>query len=272
MSGTDRLAKVDRLLALQRPGEPLLIPNPWDAGTARQLETLGYQALATTSSGHAGTLGRRDGRVTRDEALAHAAELVAATSVPVSGDLENGFADAPEEIAETLRRAVAAGLAGCSIEDFSGGPGDGIYDAGLATERIAAASEVARAGETRIVLTARAENHLHGRSDLADTIARLQAFQEAGADVLYAPGLADPAAIESLVRSVDRPVNVLLRPGLGVASLAALGVARISVGGAFHLVSLAAVEAAARELLERGTTDYWEQVELGLPIRARAFD
>ena len=271
-SAAARLARVERFLALHRPGEPLLLPNPWDAGTARQLETLGYRALATTSSGYAGTLGRRDGRVSRDEALAHASDLARATTVPVSADLENGFAEAPEDVAETLRRAAAAGLAGCSIEDFSGDFEEPIYAAALAAERIAAAAEVARSSDTRVVLTARAENHLRGRGDLEDTIARLQAFQEAGADVLYAPGLSDLGEIESLVRSLDRPVNVLLRPGLTVANLAALGVARISVGGAFHLVALAAVEAAARELLEQGTTEYWEQVELGLPVRIRAFE
>lgn len=259
-------------LELHRPGQPLLIPNPWDVGTARQLESMGYRALATTSSGFAGTLGRADGRVTRDEALEHATAIVVATSVPVNADLENGFSDQPAGVAETVRLAAAAGLAGCSIEDYTGSPADPIYDRGLARERIAAAAEITRAEKTRVVLTARAENYLHGRADLADTIERLQTFQEAGADVLYAPGLAAIAEIEELVRSLDRPVNVLLRPGLTVEALAKAGVARISVGGAFHLVALGAVETAARELLERGSTGYWEQAELGLRVRSRAFD
>lgn len=267
-----RRERAERFLSLHRKGEPLLIPNPWDPGTARQLETLGYEALATTSSGYAGTLGRRDGRITRDEAIAHSAALAAATTIPVSADLENGFGDAPGSVAEAVRLTASTGLAGCSIEDFSGNAEDPIYDAALARDRIAAAADVTRAPETRLVLTARAENHLHGRGDLKDTISRLQAFQEAGADVLYAPGLTDLDEIASLVRSVDCPVNVLLRPGLTVGNLAALDVARISVGGAFHLVALAAVDAAGRELLEQGTTSYWDQVELGLPVRTRAFE
>jgi len=259
-------------LALHVPGTPLLLANVWDAGTARQLETLGYRALATTSSGHAGTLGRRDGRVGRDEAIEHAAELARAASVPLSADLENGFGDDPGEVAKTVRLAAAAGLAGCSIEDHPRGREPVVYDPGLAVERIAAAAEVARRPDARIVLTARAEGHLYGKAVLSDTIARLQSFQAAGADVLYAPGLVEASDIETLVRSLDRPVNVLLRPGMTVAGLAAAGVARISVGGAFHLVSLAAVEAAARELLEQGTAGFWEGVRAGLPVRERAFD
>jgi 2-methylisocitrate lyase-like PEP mutase family enzyme len=259
-------------LELHKPGEPLLIPNPWDVGTARQLESLGYRALATTSSGFAGTLGRGDGRVTRDEAIEHGGAIVEATNVPVSADLENGFSDEPAGVAETVRRAAAMELAGCSIEDYTGSPDDPIYERAFARERIVAAAEVARDAKTRIVLTARAENYLHGRADLADTIERLQAFQEAGADVLYAPGLSAIGEIDELVRSLDRPVNVLLRPGLTVAALAKAGVARISVGGAFQLVAMGAVETAARELLECGTSSYWEQAKLGLAVRSRAFD
>jgi 2-methylisocitrate lyase-like PEP mutase family enzyme len=264
--------KADRFLALHVPGEPLLLGNVWDAGTARQLATLGYRALATTSSGHAGTLGRLDGGVDREEALAHAAAIAAASSLPVSADLENGFRDDPEGVAETVRLAAATGLAGCSIEDHPRSGEPAVYPAGLAAERVAAGAEAARAGAARIVLTARAENHLHGRRDLADTIARLQSFQEAGADVLFAPGLEQLADIESLVRSVDRPVNVLLRPGMSVTALAAAGVARVSVGGAFHLVALAAVDAAAAELLERGTTAFLEQAARGTRVRSRAFE
>src|SRR5439155_7128325 len=167
----------------------LLLPNPWDRGSAVLLASLGFEALATTSSGFAATLGRLDGSVSREEAVEHAASIVEATGLPVSADLENGFADEPEEVAETVRLAVRAGLAGCSIEDFTRRDDDPIYDARLAAERVAAAAEAARAGPVHLVLTARAENHAHGRDDLDDTIARLQAYQEAGADVLFAPGL-----------------------------------------------------------------------------------
>lgn len=262
----------ERFLALHVPGQPLLLPNPWDIGTARQLETLGYAALATTSSGHAGTLGKKDGGVGRDEAIAHARAISQAVGVPVNADLENGFADDPGGVAETVRLAAAAGIAGCSIEDHPASGDRVVYDPGLAKERVAAAAEAAREDGARIVLTARAENQLYGNADLADTIARLQSFQEAGADVLYAPGLRDAAEVEAVVGSVDRPVNVLMRPGMTVAQLAAAEVARISVGGALHLVSLAAVEAAAKELLEQGTVNYWEQAQQGLPIRKRAFE
>ena len=179
-----------RCLQLHDGPQPLLIPNPWDAGSARLLASVGFEALATTSSGFAATLGRLDGSVTRDEALAHAAELVAAVpDTPVSADLENGYADDPAGVAETVRLAVDTGLAGCSVEDYAGPGADPIYPAGLAVERVAAAAEAAHAGPVHLVLTARAENLLRGRIDLADTIARLQAYQEAGADVLYAPGL-----------------------------------------------------------------------------------
>src|SRR5829696_7320258 len=203
----------DRFRALHDPAQPLLLPNPWDAGSAKLLEALGFQALATTSSGFAATLGRLDGSVTRDEAIAHSATVVAATGLPVSADLENAFADDPAGVAQTVRLAIDAGLAGCSVEDFTGREDDPIYSSGAATERIAAAAEAAHAGPRRLVLTARSENYLHGRKDLGDTIARLQAFQEAGADVLYAPGLTRIEDIRSVVGSVDRPVNVLALPG-----------------------------------------------------------
>lgn len=269
---SDRLGKVRQFLELHEPGSPLLLPNPWDRGTARLLASLGYRALATTSSGHAGTLGRPDGGVTRDEALAHGADIAAATELPVSADLENGFTDSPEEVAETVRRAAGAGLAGCSIEDFTGRTEEPIYAAKLAEERIAAAAAVARAEGTRIVLTARAESHLHGGTDLGETIERLLSFAAAGADVVYAPGLRDISEIEQLVAAVPVPVNVLLLPGgPAVAELAAAGVARISVGGAFHLVSIAAVAAAGRELLEEGTHGFWTQALAGLQDSKNAF-
>ena len=252
-------------LELHRPGTPLLLPNPWDAGIAKLLASVGFQALATTSSGHAGTLGRRDGSVTRDEVLAHAAAIASATELPLSADLEAGFADDPVGVAETVRLATATGIAGFSIEDATGREGDPIFPIEAAAERVAAAAE-ARDG---LVLTGRAENYLHGRRDLADTVARLQAYQAAGADVLYAPGLSDLGEIEQLVAAVDRPVNVVLRPGgPTVRELAAVGVARISVGGAFHLVSLAAVEEAAREFLEDGTAGFWERAGGAAKIRA----
>ena len=239
------MTTVDDFRALHVPGQPLLMPNPWDVGSARLLASLGFSALATTSAGFAGTLGRPDGAVTRDEALAHAADLVEAVQVPVSADLENCFADDVAGVAATATGAAAAGLAGFSIEDWSGAE---IYDVGLAAERVAAASSAG------LVLTARAENHLHGRADLDDTIRRLQAYQEAGADVLYAPGLSRIEDVRSVVSSVDRPVNVLVWPGLPtVAGLAEAGVARISVGGAFALAALGAVSRAAHELLDEGS-------------------
>lgn len=256
-------AKVSAFRALHVPGRPLLMPNPWDAGTAKLLASLGFQALATTSSGHAATLGRLDGCVQRAEALAHAASIVAAVDAPVSADLENGFADDPEAVFATVTEAVAVGLAGCSIEDFSG---DSIYDLALAAERVAAA---AGAG---LVLTARAENFIRGNPDLADTIKRLQAYQEAGADVLYAPGLTAADDIRSVVSSVDRPVNVLTLPSLPtVAELAQLGVARISVGGAFSQVALAALDRAGRELLESGTYGFLDSAAEGRRQASAAF-
>ena len=245
-------------LELHTPGSPLLMPNPWDAGSAKLLASLGFQALATTSSGFAATLGRLDGNVTREEAIEHARVIVAATDVPVNGDLENGFADDAEGVAETVRAAIDAGLAGCSIEDWSG---DAIYEREHAAERVRAAAEAA---EGRIVLTARAENLINDRDDLADTIARLQAFQEAGADVLYAPGLTQIADIRQVVSEVDRPVNVLALPEAPpVAQLAEAGVARISIGGGLAYVAMGAVVRASNELRDQGTYGFWETAAVG---------
>jgi 2-methylisocitrate lyase-like PEP mutase family enzyme len=261
--------RATRFLDLHRPGQPLLLPNPWDRGSACVLASLGFEALATTSAGFAGTLGRIDGNVTRDEAISHARDIALATPLPVSADLENGFAREPEAVAETVRRAAEAGLSGCSIEDYAPAPEAALYDATLAAERIAAATEVSRRADTRIVLTARAENHLRGRDDLDDTIARLQAFERAGADVVYAPGLHAANDIRQVVEALGAPLNVLLLPGgPTVSELAKLGVARVSVGGAFHSVTLAALKCAALELKEQGTHGFWTQaVEGGLVAR-----
>jgi 2-methylisocitrate lyase-like PEP mutase family enzyme len=264
--------RAQRFRALHQGPELLLLPNPWDAGSARLFESLGFAALATTSGGFAATLGRRDGQVTRDEALAHAALIVGAVDVPVSADLENCFADEPAGVADTIRAAVASGLAGCSVEDFTRDPSAPIYDMALATERVAAAAEAAHAGPVPIVLTARAENYLHGRADLPDTIARLQAYQDAGADVLYAPGLTALDDIRQLVSAVDRPVNVLALPGAPtVAELGSVGVRRISVGSAFTWVALGGVIEAARELLDAGTYGFWERAGAGMQAVRHAF-
>lgn len=242
----------------ERPGA-FVIPNPWNAGTARILASLGFEALATTSAGYAFSVGRRDssGALTRDEILDNAMSIVEATDLPVSADLEDGFGRAPELCAATMRLAADVGLAGGSIEDATGDPHDPIYEFGLAVERIVAAAETAR--DCRVLLTARAENFLHGRPDLGDTIARLQAFSEAGADVLYAPGLPDLEAIRAVCASVAKPVNVVM--GLkgarySVAELAGAGVKRISVGGSFARAALGGFLRAAREVKERGTFSY----------------
>jgi 2-methylisocitrate lyase-like PEP mutase family enzyme len=265
--------RAEAFLALHHGERPLLLPNPWDLGSAKLLAAAGFEALATTSSGYAATLGRLDGAVTREEALAHAATIVGVVELPVSADLENGFADDPAGVAQTVRLAIDAGLAGCSVEDFTGREDAPIYDAGAAAERVAAAAEAAHSGPGRLVLTARSENYLHGRPDLADTIARLQAFQEAGADVLYAPGLGRIEDIREVVRSVDRPVNVLARPGAPpVSELAAAGVNRVSVGGAFAFVALGAAVEAARELLEDGTYGFWDVAGVGAQAARAAFE
>jgi 2-methylisocitrate lyase-like PEP mutase family enzyme len=259
-------------LQLHHGPRPLLLPNPWDAGSAKLLASLGFTALATTSSGFAATLGRKDQAVTRDEALAHAAAIVAAVPVPVSADLEDGYAADPGGVAQTVTLAAAAGLAGCSVEDFTRDGASPVYDVALATARVEAAAEAA-ASAGRLVITARAENYLYGRPDLADTIARLQAYQEAGADVLYAPGLTSIEDIRELVRSVDRPVNVLARRnGPPVAELAEAGVSRISVGGSFAFAALGAVVEAARELQEQGTYGFLARAAEGLAAARAAFD
>ena len=259
-------------LELHVPGRPLLMPNSWDAGSARLLVSLGFQALATTSSGHAATLGRLDGGVTRDEAIAHAAAIadaVAADGVPVSADLEHGFADDPDGVAETARLAVGTALAGFSIEDSTGDPDRPIYDAGLAAARVEAAAAVA--GD-RCVLTARCELYLHGRRDLAEVIARLQAYSAAGAHVLFAPGVVELDEVRALVDAVDKPVNVLAVPGCPpVAELASAGVARVSVGGAFAFAAYGALLEAATELRDAGTYGYRERSAVGGRAVGEAF-
>jgi 2-methylisocitrate lyase-like PEP mutase family enzyme len=263
--------KTERFLALHDGPAPLLMPNAWDQGSAKLLASLGFEALATTSSGFAATLGRLDGSVTRDEALQHSAAIVAATDLPVSADLENGFADEPGAVAQTIALAKETGLAGCSVEDFNR-RSDTIYDAALAADRVAAAAETAHGGPARLVLTARAENYIHGRPDLADTIARLQSFQQAGADVLFAPGVIRAEELRQLVASVDRPVNVLVRPGAPeIAELGEIGVRRVSVGGAFAFTALGAVVDAARELREDGTYGYWDRASSGAKAARAAF-
>jgi 2-methylisocitrate lyase-like PEP mutase family enzyme len=267
-----QIEKAERFLALHRPGSPLVMANAWDIGSAKLLTSLGFAALATTSSGFAATLGRLDGTVSGTETLAHARALVAATEVPVSADLENGYGDDPATVATTVRGAVACGLAGCSIEDSTGRAGSPIYEIEHAVERVAAAAEAAHSGDVGLVLTARAENHLHGRNDLADTIVRLERYAQAGADVLYAPGLVVLEEIGEVVESVDRPVNVLARPGgPDVRELARVGVGRISVGGAFAFAALGAVVEAARELLDHGTYGFFDRAGPGAAAARAAF-
>ena len=253
---------------LHHQDQPFVMPNPWDIGSAKLLESIGFPALATTSSGHSHTLGRADGvrAVTRDEAIDHAASLAASVGVPINGDLERGYGDDPAEVAETVRLAGQVRLAGCSIEDSTGVDDEPIYEIGLATERVAAAVEAARRLPGDFVLTARAENFLHGRRDLADTVARLEAFQTVGADVLYAPGITDIVMMGELVRSVDRPVNALARPHWTVADLAEAGVSRISIGGAMAVTAFAAAMEAALEVRDQGTFTYTNVIPEGFDL------
>jgi 2-methylisocitrate lyase-like PEP mutase family enzyme len=251
-----------RFRALHERGRAFVIPNPWDIGSARLLEHLGFEALATTSAGFAFTMGRPDHGVTRDEMLAHVASLVSSVSLPVSVDLAKGFGDAPEVVADTIRLTADAGAAGGSIEDSTGRRDEPQYALPLAVERIRAAAEAAPKGPAPFVLTARAENYLVGRPDLADTIRRLQAYQEAGADVLYAPGLRSLDDIATVARSVDRPINALAGlPGVPVtvAQLQAAGATRISVGSGLCRVGLGAFLRAAQAILTDGTFGYGDE-------------
>lgn len=243
----------ERFRALHRDGL-FVMPNAWDIGSARLLASLGFEAIATTSSGHAASLGRADQGVSRDELLSHVEALVGAVDVPLSVDAERCFADAPAGVARTVELLAAAGAAGCSIEDYD--PATQSIDAiDVATERVAAAAEAAR--EHGLVLTARAENHLYGIDDLADTIERLVAYRAAGADVVYAPGLVEPDQIDQLVKAVDAPVNVLaMRRGPSISELRSLGVRRVSTGGGLARAAYGALIAAARELQTTGTYTY----------------
>jgi 2-methylisocitrate lyase-like PEP mutase family enzyme len=240
----------------ERPGA-FIIPNPWDAGTAKLLASLGFEALATTSLGLSNSLGRPDGAgvVSREEVLDNCRLIAAATDLPVNADLENGYADEPRAAAEMIRLASEAGIVGGSIEDATGDPQNPIYDFALAVERVQAAVETGRSLPVPFVLTARAENLLHGRLDLDDTIRRLQAFERAGADVLYAPGLRDIPTIRTVVRAVGKPLNVVMSaadPAITQAQLAEAGVKRISVGGALSRLALAAFLKGAREMKDAG--------------------
>jgi 2-methylisocitrate lyase-like PEP mutase family enzyme len=242
--------------ALHERDHAFIIPNPWDVGTARLLQSLGFEALATTSAGFAFSIGKPDGAVDRETMLAHGAEIAAATDLPVSADLENGYGDDPTYVAETVRLAAATGLAGCSIEDVPARRQQGPYELSLAAERVRAAAEVAHSLAFPFMLTARAENYVIGRPDLRDTITRLQAFQEAGADVLFAPGLKSKQDIITVVQSVDRPVNVVMGlqgVQLSLTELSQLGVKRVSVGSALSRAALGAFLRAAREMLTNGT-------------------
>jgi 2-methylisocitrate lyase-like PEP mutase family enzyme len=255
------MSYASRFLSLHVPGHPLLMPNAWDVGSARLLTSLGFHAIATTSSGYATALGRLDGQVTRDETIDHAKTLTQSVTVPVNADLENGFADDLDGVAETARMAVAAGLAGFSIEDWAG---SAIYPIEQAAERVRAAAEVAASGDTAVVLTARAENHIRGIDDLADTVARLQAYEAAGADVLYAPGIRGREQIETVIAEVGLPVSVLVYAGVPpIPELASIGVARVSVGGSFAFAAYAAAAGAARELLGEGTYSWADAARAG---------
>ena len=251
--------KAIRFRALHQAPGAFVIPNPWDAGSARILAALGFQALATSSGASAGVLGRRDGKVTRDEALAHARAIVAATELPVSADLEKGFGDAPEAAADTIRLAAGVGLVGGSIEDATGDKDRPLYDESHATERVAAAAQAARALAFPFTLTARAENFLRGNPNLDDTIKRLQAFEKAGADVLMAPGLPDLTAVREVCAAVSKPVNFMVGikgKSFTVAELAAAGVKRISLATSLYRAAMSGLAAAAREVQNKGTFSY----------------
>lgn len=259
---TSQSSKALRFTELHHHPGAFLIPNPWDPGSARILAGLGFAALATSSGAAAGVHGWRDGQLTRDQALAHCRAIAEAVDIPVSGDLENGFGDSPAEIAETIRLAAAAGLVGCSIEDFTRNREWPIYDLPLATERIAAAAEAAKSLPFRFTLTARAENFVHGKTNLDDTIRRLQAYEKAGADVLFAPALPDLAAARQICAAVSKPVNFMVGirgKSFTVAELADAGVKRISFASSLYRAAMTGLLAAATEARQSGTFNYLGQ-------------
>jgi 2-methylisocitrate lyase-like PEP mutase family enzyme len=255
----DQFEKGKTFRALHEREGAFIIPNPWDAGSARLLEHFGFEALATTSMGYAFSCGRLDTSLGREQTLSYASEIVSATPLPVSADLENGFGDSPDVVADTVRLAANRGLVGCSIEDSTGRSDDPIYELDLAIDRVRAAAEAAHSLLFPFTLTARAENYLHGRPDIRDTVARLEAYQDAGADVLYAPGLATREDILSVIGSVDRPVNVLMGlegVQLTLAELSALGVKRVSVGSALYRTAMGAFLRAVQEMRDKGTFSF----------------
>src|SRR5215471_15841642 len=266
---TTQNEKASHFRALHDGPGALIIPNPWDIGSARIMAGLGFQALATSSAASACALGRKDGGLTREEALAHARLIVNATDLPVSADLERGFGDTPEVVAETLRLAAEAGLVGCTIEDATGNPANPLYDKGLAVERIAAAAEAVRGLPFPFILTARAHNLLYAAPSLEDTIARLQAFEKAGADVLFAPGLPDLAAVRAACAAVSKPVNFMASArgrSFSVGELAAVGVRRVSVATSLYRAAMTAFIEAAREIREQGTFGYVERSLTGAEL------
>ena len=254
--------KAVQFRALHEGPDAFLIANAWDAGSARILAGLGFAALATSSGASAGVLGRRDGKVTRDEALAHCRAIAEATDIPLSADLEKGFGDAPSDAARTILLAAEAGVVGGSIEDATGNAGQPLYSMQQAVERVAAAVEAARSLPFPFTLTARSENFLRGNPDLDDTIARLQAFEKAGADVLFAPGLPDLAAVKAVCSAVKKPVNFMVGikgKSFSVAELQAAGVRRISLATSLYRAAMTGLEAAAREVKEQGTFTYLDR-------------
>src|SRR5213593_2355436 len=259
---TSQNEKATRFRALHEGPSAFLIPNPWDAGSARILAGLGFQALATSSGAEAGVLGRRDGTVSRDEALAHARAIVGAVDLPVSADLEKGFGDAPAVAADTIRLAAGVGLVGGSIEDATGDKDKPLYDIDHATARVAAAAQAARALPFPFTLTARAENFLRGNPNLDDTIKRLQAFEQAGADVLFAPGLPDLAAVHAVCAAVSKPFNFMVGikgKSFTVAELTAAGVKRISLATSLYREAMSGLVNAAREVKDKGTFGYLDR-------------
>ena len=258
---TNQREKATRFRMLHDGPGAFVIPNPWDLASARLLAGLGFQALATSSAASASTIGKRDGRLTRDEALAHARSIVDVTDLPVSADLEKGFGDAPEAVAETIQLAAQAGLVGCTIEDATGNPEKSLFESGLAIERIAAAAQAVRALPFPFLLTARAHNFLYPNPRLEDTISRLQAFEKAGADVLFAPGLPDLAAVTAVCAALKKPVNFMVGirgKSLSVAELASAGVRRISLATSLYREAMTSLIDAAREIKEQGQFSFLE--------------